>query len=185
MRLAEMEGETERLRSRLAEKRVQAMTDPLTNIANRLGYDKRVVEEYARWQRYDAPLTLLVCDIDHFKRINDTYGHKAGDRALLAIARSINQQLRQTDFAARVGGEEFVVLLPGTDAAAAEAVAEKLRQGVECCAFVYEGTPVPITVSIGLAAFAAGDAVDDVYKRADAALYQAKGQGRNRFVSAG
>ena len=181
-RLAQMEGESDRLRARLAEERVQAMTDPLTNVPNRLGYDKQIAQEFSRWQRYNSPLSILVCDIDLFKRINDTYGHKAGDRALVAIAKSMDLHIRETDYLARVGGEEFVVLLPETNLQQAEIVAEKLRKGVEACAFVYEGKPVPITISGGIAEFAAGDKIDDVYIRADRALYKAKEQGRNRFL---
>ncbi len=181
-RLVQMEGESDRLRARLAEERVQAMTDPLTNVPNRLGYDKQVAQEFSRWQRYNSPLSMLVCDIDFFKKINDTYGHKAGDRALIAIAKSMDLHIRETDYLARVGGEEFVVLLPETSLQQAEIVAEKLRMGVEACAFVYEGKPVPITISGGIAEFAAGDKVDEVYVRADKALYRAKQQGRNRFL---
>ena len=181
-RLVQIEGESERLRARLAEERVQAMTDPLTNVPNRLGYDKQVAQEFSRWQRYNSPLSILVCDIDFFKKINDTYGHKAGDRALMAIAKSMDFHIRETDFLARVGGEEFVVLLPETNLKQAETVAEKLRKGVESCAFVYDGKPVPITISGGIAEFAAGDQVDEVYVRADKALYKAKEQGRNRFL---
>jgi len=181
-RLVQMEGESERLRARLAEERVQAMTDPLTNVPNRLGYDKQVAQEFSRWQRYNSPLSILVCDIDFFKKINDNYGHKAGDRALMAIAKSMDIHIRETDYLARVGGEEFVVLLPETNLQQAEVVAEKLRKGVESCAFVYDGQPVPITISGGIAEFAAGDKVDDVYVRADKALYKAKQQGRNRFL---
>ena len=157
-------------------------SDPLTSVPNRLGYEKRIAQEYARWQRYGSSLSLLLCDIDYFKRINDTYGHKAGDRALMAIAKTINQNLRETDFVARVGGEEFVVLLPETSLEAAKSVAEKLRKGVAACEFVYDGKPVPITMSGGVACFERGDGVEDVYQRADKALYRAKQQGRNRFL---
>ncbi len=181
-RLVQMEGESERLRARLAEERVQAMTDPLTNVPNRLGYDKQIACEFSRWQRYNSPLSILVCDIDFFKKINDNYGHKAGDRALMAIAKSMDMHIRETDYLARVGGEEFVVLLPETNLQQAEIVAEKLRKGVESCVFVYEGKPVPITISGGIAEFSTGDQVDDVYVRADKALYRAKEQGRNRFL---
>ncbi len=181
-RLIQMEGESNRLRARLAEERVQAMTDPLTNVPNRLGYEKQVAQEFSRWQRYNSPLSMLVCDIDFFKRINDSYGHKAGDRALLAIAKSMDLHIRETDYLARVGGEEFVVLLPETSLEEAKMVAEKLRKGVETCPFVYDGKPVPITISGGIAEFAAGDKVDEVYVRADNALYMAKEQGRNRFL---
>ncbi len=181
-RLMQMEGESERLRARLAAERVQAMMDPLTNVPNRLGYDKQMAREFSRWQRYHNPLSILVCDIDFFKKINDTYGHKAGDRALMAIAKSMDMHIRETDYLARVGGEEFVVILPETNLQQAEVVAEKLRKGVESCVFVYDNKPVPITISGGIAEFLAGDQVDDVYIRADKALYKAKAQGRNRFL---
>jgi len=181
-RLAQMEGESDSLRARLVEERVQAMTDPLTNVPNRLGYETQVAQEFSRWQRYGTPLSMLVCDIDFFKRINDTYGHKVGDRALMAIAKSMAHHIRETDYLARVGGEEFVVLLPETSLKQAGVVAEKLRRGVESCVFVYEGKRVPITISGGIAEFAAGDEMDDAYIRADKALYSAKEQGRNRFL---
>lgn len=184
-RLVQMEGESDQLRVRLAKERIQAMTDPLTSVPNRLGYEKRVAQEYARWQRYDSPLSLVLCDIDFFKRINDTYGHKAGDRALMAITKTINQHLRETDFLARIGGEEFVVLLPETSLEDAKSAAEKLRKGVEACEFVYDGKPVPITMSGGVATFHHGDEVDEVYLRADKALYRAKDKGRNRFITEG
>ena len=183
LRLEQMESESEQLRQRLVMERQQAMTDPLTNVPNRLGYEKRISHEFARWQRYGNPLTVLLCDIDHFKRINDTYGHRAGDRALMAIAKTIGQPLRETDFVARIGGEEFIVLLPEIALEDAIPAAEKLRAAVEVCEFVYEGTPVPITMSGGIASFSEGDSIESVYKRADKALYLAKEQGRNCFVT--
>ena len=183
LRLEQMESESEQLRKRLIMERRQAMTDPLTNVPNRLGYEKRISHEFARWQRYGNPLTVLLCDIDHFKRINDTYGHRAGDRALMAIAKTIDQPLRETDFVARIGGEEFIVLLPEISLEDAIPAAEKLRTAVEACEFVYEGAPVPITMSGGIASFSEGDTIDSVYQRADKALYLAKKQGRNCFMT--
>jgi len=180
-RMAVMEEESEQLRTRLAEERQSAMTDSLTGVPNRLAYDKQIASEYARWQRHGSPLSMLVCDIDFFKKINDNYGHKAGDRALVAIAQAISYHVRASDFLARVGGEEFVVLLPETDVEGARAAAEKIRSGVERLAFVHGGQRVPITLSGGVAEFAAGDTPDEVYSRADKSLYSAKQQGRNRF----
>ncbi len=180
-RMSELEIESDRLRSRLAEERETAMTDPLTEIPNRLAYDKQVVKEFARWQRYNTPLCLLICDIDFFKNINDTYGHKAGDRALIAIAQTIQYNTRETDFLARIGGEEFIVLLSETTLEGARSVAEKIRRGIEMLEFVYAGQKVPITISGGVAEFSSGDKIDDVYVRADKGLYKAKEQGRNCF----
>ncbi len=182
--LQQVEGESQQLKLRLAKERIQALTDPLTGAPNRLAYEQRVVHEFARWQRYKHPFTLVVCDVDNFKKINDTYGHKAGDRALVAIVKTIQLQLRETDFLARVGGEEFVVLLTDTTQSDAEAVAEKLRKSVEMCEFVYQGKPVPVTISGGFAQFQSGDTVDEAYQRADKALYRAKHGGRNQFLSA-
>ena len=183
-KLNSMEGESQNLKQRLAKEREQALTDPLTGAPNRLAYDKRIVQEFARWQRYDSPLTMIVCDVDHFKNINDTYGHKAGDRALIAIVKTIQQHLRETDFMARIGGEEFVVLLPETTIGDAQIASEKLRSSLEGCEFVFQGTPVSITMSGGLTQFQSGDTVDIVYQRADKALYRAKNSGRNQFLSA-
>lgn len=180
-RMSEMEDESERLRARLAKERESAMTDALTEIPNRLAYDKQVEKEYTRWQRYQRPLCMLICDVDHFKKLNDSYGHKAGDRALVAIAQTIQYNVRASDFLARIGGEEFVVLLAETDLDGAKAVAEKIRYGIELLEFVYQGTSVPITISGGIAEFSGDDRVDDVYLRADKALYLAKKEGRNRF----
>jgi diguanylate cyclase len=182
-KLQYMEGESQQLRQRLAKERVQAQTDPLTGAPNRLAFEQRVAQEFARWQRYKHSLTLLLCDVDYFKKINDTYGHKAGDRALMAIVKTIQFHLRETDFLARVGGEEFVVLLPDTTQEAAAVVAEKLRMSVEHSEFVYQGKPVPITISGGYAQFQPGDTVDEIYQRADKALYRAKHKGRNQFVA--
>lgn len=182
--LQKMEAESQLLKERLAKERIEALTDPLTGTPNRLAYEQRVAQEFARWQRYKHPLTMMVCDVDYFKKINDTYGHKAGDRALIAIVKTIEFHLRETDFLARVGGEEFVVLLTETTQEGAKSVAEKIRKSVELSEFVYQGQPVPVTISGGFAEFQPGDTVDEVYQRADKALYRAKNSGRNKFLTA-
>ncbi len=184
LRLHQVEEESQSLRDKLAEKHIQATTDPLTGAPNRLAYEKRLALEYARWQRYQHPLSLLLCDVDHFKQVNDTYGHKAGDRALMAIVKTIKHYLRESDFLARVGGEEFIILLPNTPLQDAKKAADKLRRSIESSEFAYQGQPVPITISAGLAGFRQGDTVDAVYQRADKGLYRAKHQGRNRIVVA-
>jgi diguanylate cyclase len=179
-RLNELEAEAEGLRDRVVREHHQALYDSLTGIYNRLAYDERVAQEYARWKRYATPLTLLIWDVDRFKVINDTYGHQAGDKVLRVIAKLLDSNVRETDFVARYGGEEFVVLLPETDLAGARAVAEKLRTKIEQTEFHYRNQPVRITISGGLAQFQAGDEVEAVFARADTALYQAKDTGRNR-----
>lgn len=183
-RLAAMEEQTGELKERVRKERDQALTDTLTGIPNRLAWEERVKQEYARWKRFGTPLTLLVWDVDHFKRINDEFGHRAGDKVLKVIANLLADNVRETDFVARYGGEEFTVLMPGADPEAARGVAEKLRAAVEHCGFHYKGDEVPITISCGIAGFRDGDSVEAVFERADRALYQAKAEGRNRCVVA-
>ncbi len=179
-RLQEMEQESELLHRRLEKEKAQALTDPLTGAPNRLAYEQRILQEFSRWQRYDNPLTLILWDVDHFKSINDGYGHKAGDRALKAIVQVLLDNLRAADFLARIGGEEFVVILPETSVTEAQPVAEKLRIAVELCDFRYQGQSVPVTLSGGIAQFVEGNEIDAVYQRADRALYRAKEAGRNQ-----
>lgn len=179
-RLYFMEREAEELHARIAHEHRQALIDPLSGIGNRLAYDERIALEFARWKRTRAPLTLILWDVDRFKHINDTYGHKAGDKVLKIIANLLVQQVRETDFVARYGGEEFVMLLTNTSAAQAVHVAEKVRRSVETCGFHYSGQAVSITISCGLADFQEGDTPENVFERADAALYRAKQAGRNR-----
>lgn len=156
-----------------------ALRDALTGIWNRQALNDTLEREYARWQRYKKPLTMVVWDMDHFKKINDQYGHSAGDVVLKAIAQIFNKTVRKADFIARFGGEEFVGLFPETDPDSALALATKVRQIVEKTHIYYQDVKVPVTASAGLAMFEDGDAVDDVFSRADKALYQAKNNGRN------
>jgi diguanylate cyclase (GGDEF) domain len=118
-------------------------------------------------------------DLDHFKRINDGYGHLAGDKVLKIIATQLRKHLRPIDFIARFGGEEFVLLMPDTPLSAGLHLIEKLRAAIQACPFHFKGEPVTITTSIGVSAFRPGDRSDHVLKRADEALYRAKRRGRN------
>ncbi len=179
-RLSQLEGEARSLRGRIQEERRLAMVDALTRVPNRLAYEERAQEEFARWKRFGRPLSVVVLDIDHFKRVNDTFGHQAGDRVLKTVAQKLRSLLRETDFIARYGGEEFVLLMPGADGEAALAVAEKLRQEVAATGFHFREQPVPVTVSCGITAVREGDTPEAAFERADAALYQAKEGGRNR-----
>jgi diguanylate cyclase len=183
-RLRDMEGESAKLRERIQEQRTQAFTDALTGIPNRLAYQERVALEFARWKRFNTPLALLVWDVDHFKAVNDKYGHKAGDKVLKVIAETMNGQIRETDFLARYGGEEFVLVMTGTRQPVILDVANKLRQAIETCGFHFRGEDVSITITCGIAEFQADDSVESVFERADAALYRAKDQGRNCCVTA-
>jgi diguanylate cyclase len=178
-RLRELENEAATLRDRVRVERMQAHLDPLTGVFNRLAYDERLEQEYQRWKRYRGPLSLTVWDVDRFKRINDKYGHQAGDKVLKVIAKVLGSQLRATDFLCRYGGEEFVILLPETNLARALTVAEKLRAGIEAAEFRYRGELVKITASCGAAEFTGEETPDDVFARADKALYAAKESGRN------
>lgn len=183
-RLDGMDREARALRAQVEVSETQALTDALTGIANRLAYDRRAALEFARCRQAGLPLTLVMCDVDHFKTINDRFGHPAGDKVLRATARLLAATLRGSDFVARTGGEEFMVLLAGANATQGLAVAEKLRLAVQDTGFRYRGEPVRITMSCGVAARADSDTPEALFERADAALYQAKEQGRNRCVLA-
>jgi diguanylate cyclase (GGDEF)-like protein/PAS domain S-box-containing protein len=165
-----------------AELRSLATTDTLTGLPNRRHFLARLAEEHARLQRNETqPAAVLMLDLDHFKRVNDRFGHAVGDEMLRHFAGQISDELRRIDSAGRVGGEEFALLLPGADAAAATIFAERLRRRVADEPLRHDGIPVTITVSIGIAALDAADAAADAALiRADRALYRAKGAGRNR-----
>ncbi len=178
-RVASMEQEAKGFRDHLEEQRQKALTDPLTGLPNRAAWAERLELEVARWQRYGGDLLMAVVDIDHFKRINDNYGHLAGDKVLKIIAGELNNRLRKTDFMARFGGEEFVLLIPATPIAGGQQLLETLRAAIEACPFHFKGERVTITISGGLTAFADGEKGDEVFERADQALYRAKRGGRN------
>lgn len=175
-----MEVEAETNRTTLETHRQKALHDPLTELPNREAYNERASAEVQRWQRYGRPLTIAIFDIDHFKRINDTYGHQAGDRVIKVIGRSIAKRLRAVDFFCRYGGEEFVALMPETDSTTASEVLEKVREAIASAAFNYKDQPMSISLSIGLTEFKTSDSLDSAFERADQALYLAKSAGRNR-----
>lgn len=155
----------------------QASTDALTGIYNRLEFDKVMEMERKKAERYGYPLALILFDIDHFKKVNDTYGHSAGDEALKRLVRIVSTGLRETDFFARWGGEEFVILCPGIDFSSCLKVAEKLRKIVE--EFDFQ-EPKRVTASFGVSLYVKNDSPTQFINRADTALYRAKGNGRNR-----
>lgn len=179
-KIAAMEAHSEQVQSEVRRERQRAMTDLLTQLPNREAWQERLAFEFNRWQRYQQALTIGVLDIDFFKRINDSYGHKAGDRVLQLVARELSDRLRSTDFIARFGGEEFVLLFPETPPDAAKLAMDKLREHVGNLPFHFSGEPVTVTFSAGLAAFGKGDSEETVFDRADRALYLAKDDGRNR-----
>ncbi|WP_203298791.1 GGDEF domain-containing protein [Marinobacter sediminum] len=184
-KIAVMEAHSEQLQSEVRRERERAMTDLLTQLPNREAWQERLSFEFNRWQRYRNELTIGLMDIDLFKRINDGYGHKAGDRVLQLISRELKAGLRTTDYVARYGGEEFVLLFPETGPEAALVAMEKLRQRISKLPFHFSGQPVTVTFSAGLAAFRRGDSEEVVFERADRALYLAKDAGRNRITIEG
>jgi diguanylate cyclase len=178
-KLESVQDESKQLRQRLQDEHNQAMIDTLTGIPNRLAYNERLAQEVARWQRYKSPLVTAVWDVDHFKSVNDNYGHQAGDKVLTVIGKVLYKSSRETDFVARFGGEEFVMLMPETDLESAVVAAENLRKAIEDTEFHFRGKRVPITISCGLSEFRLGDTPEQVFERADKALYEAKDSGRN------
>jgi len=182
-RVASMAQEAKGFREHLEEQRQKALVDALTGLPNRAAWNERVEIEGARWQRYGGELLMAVLDIDHFKRINDEYGHLAGDKVLKIIAGELAKRVRATDFIARFGGEEFVLLMPSTPMEGGLRLLEVLRTAIEACPFHFKGQPVTITLSGGLAAYHPGEVAEQVFERADQALYRAKRGGRNRIES--
>ena len=160
--------------------------DGLTRIHNRRAFDERLVEELRRHQRYRQPMSLLMLDIDHFKAVNDTYGHPTGDDVLREVGRVLAETLRSTDFTARYGGEEFVVILPQTSEDQSRMLAERLRALIAATQFQHDGRTFSITVSIGVASLLPGALAKrkDLLEKADQALYQAKHRGRNQVCAA-
>lgn len=178
-RVAFMEQQAQGYREHLEEQRLKALIDPLTGLPNRAAWSERLAHEVAQWQAHGNPLLIAMLDLDHFKRINDGYGHLAGDKVLKIIAAQLTKHLRPGDFVARFGGEEFVLLIPNTALPAGLQLLEKLRAAIEACPFHFKGEPVTLTASIGVAPFALGERSEQVLKRADEALYRAKHKGRN------
>ena len=163
--------------------RAEADRDYLTGLANRRRFRKALGQEVERWRRYQTPCALLLVDVDHLKKINDTYGHPAGDRVIRYVAEALAEQSRDNDTAARLGGEEFALLLAGVGSDKAVAAAERLRRAV--CARPLEEVGV-VTVSIGVAACPSGAKSErELFAASDAALYRAKREGRNLVVLAG
>ena len=184
-RVATLEQAASGLHQHLAEQREKALQDPLTELPNRAAWDERLGVDVARWERYGGDLLLAVLDVDHFKRINDSFGHLSGDRVLKIIAGELRKRLRKTDFIARFGGEEFALLLPETPLEGGVQLLESLRANIQQCPFHFKGARIEVTFSAGVSAFSAGDTAETVFERADRAMYRAKDGGRNRVEVAG
>ena len=178
-RIADLERETHELHAKLAQEKQGARRDPLTRLANRRAFDERFVEAIGRRAQDGLPLTMLLWDLDHFKVINDSYGHRAGDRVLQTLANCFKSSARAEDFVARIGGEEFVMILPGLAVDRGLAFADAVRTTVEGLRLHFRGTPVRLTVSCGVTELRSEDTPGTAFDRADAALYQAKRAGKN------
>jgi len=155
--------------------------DGLTQLHNRRFFQESIEREFARSKRYGHPFCLVLFDLDHFKRINDTHGHLAGDDVLRRVGSLVGTKVRTNDIVARVGGEEFAVILPEADRMGGVALAEKLRKMIASERFEHEGTVIPVTISLGVFAFSPEqESSADLYKAADDKLYEAKRAGRNQ-----
>ncbi len=161
-----------------------ALTDALTGAGNRICLDNVLTREFELAQRYRQPLSVLMLDIDHFKCVNDNFGHAAGDKVLKTVAETIRNASRCADMTFRYGGEEFVVVLNKTDLPGAKITAERLRTTISGLSCIYDHTDISITISVGVATLIPGETKDEFLKRADKALYMAKENGRNQIQAA-
>jgi diguanylate cyclase (GGDEF)-like protein len=187
LRILDLQDRLIRARESLRE---QALRDPLTGLWNRRAILDTLQKEVDRWRRSAIPLAILIIDVDHFKRVNDTYGHLVGDRVLQEVVDRIGSSIRSYDALGRFGGEEFLVVLPGTDARLASEIGDRLRNTVAAAAVPSTSGNVAITVSLGCVALGEPDTgtapltAEDLLHCADAALYRAKAAGRNRIETA-
>jgi diguanylate cyclase (GGDEF)-like protein len=184
-RISEIKAQRDRLKAevdaRTEELARLAATDSLTGVANRRHFIQHAAEELAHSHRFDRPFCILMMDIDHFKRINDRYGHAVGDATLRALVTVLNDAKRESDLLGRLGGDEFAVVLRESDGRNGRVVAERLRQQAAATQVTSDGEEISFTVSFGIAAReTAGDTLEGLMRRADAALYRAKNRGRNR-----
>lgn len=184
-RTAELEDKNRELATQAATLESLANTDTLTGAASRRKLLELGARECARSLRDARPMSVLAIDIDHFKQVNDTHGHAAGDLVLRIVVACCQSQLRNNDVLGRLGGEEFAVILPGADSASGMGVAERIREHIANTPIVHEGRTIRVTVSIGMATFDGVTSFDTLLADADAALYRAKREGRNRIVPGG
>lgn len=178
--LTQAKSELQQQSIELAQHRSEALTDPLTGLPNRRALDDHLRSRQQAWKVHRAPFCLLMLDIDHFKRFNDTHGHHAGDAVLKAFGAAVTGALRKQDVISRYGGEEFAVLLPHATLEEAQGAVRKVRSAIANLRVSFEGRQLAVTASGGLAAVQKGEATDDLVDRADKALYAAKRAGRDR-----
>ena len=178
-RVRGIEAEALHTKELLKDERHRSHHDSLTGLYNRAAYNERAFLELRRYKRYHRPLSIAVCDIDFFKSVNDRFGHKVGDRVLRVIARVIAIRLRKTDFIARLGGEEFVILMPETKSSDALRVLDSTRKMLKKIPLKAKGVSFNITTSFGITELVADDSIDSAFERADKALYSVKTSGRD------
>jgi diguanylate cyclase len=185
-RLMASKQEINQLQENLETARSESLTDPLTGLANRKYFDQVLERTAAETRHKDEPLSLLLTDIDHFKQFNDTYGHLTGDQVLRLVAQAVKQNVKGQDLASRYGGEEFAVILPNTPLRQSLVVADHIRRAVVTKELIKRSTGEHlgrVTISIGVATLHKGETIQALIERADACLYAAKRNGRNRVVS--
>lgn len=175
-----LENHTQDLEKAIREKHQQAITDPLTGLYNRAAYIQELEKAWMQWQEEGVQATLLVWDIDHFKMLNDRYGHAAGDKVLQSVANKLKSSIHNEDIVARFGGEEFVMLLHNQSIQSGKQLAESVRSMIASTEFTYKQQSLQVTISCGVASFTKNDTPTTLFERADKALYKAKRTGRNK-----
>ena len=184
-RMKHLERQIEQYKRQLAEQKFKSLQDALTKLPNRAAFEERLEVEFERWTRYKEPLCIAVADIDHFKRINDNFGHIAGDKTLQVLASMLRKSVKSSDFVCRYGGEEFVIIFPQTQLKDAVQRLEAAREKISHIPFKFKNDDIRITVSIGVAQFLqSSDTVVTVFEAADKALYEAKRRGRDQILTA-
>lgn len=185
-RLQKTSNEVTQLRSHLEKVREEAMTDALTGIANRKRFDETLRRARREAEAKNRPLSLVLCDIDYFKRFNDTWGHQTGDQIIRFVAGCLTRHSAESHIVARYGGEEFGIVMPNTDAATAAEISERIRKTVESKKLLRKSTNEDlgnITVSLGVATYRDGESIEELIERSDANLYKSKTEGRNRSTT--
>ena len=181
--LKAVEEEVQGYKSKLDEQKILSMQDSLTKLPNRAALDEKFAEEFKRAQLRNVPLWVIVADLDFFKKVNDTYGHAAGDKTLQVVASLLSRSLRESEFVARFGGEEFVILVPEISKIALSAMLNRVREKIKTLPFKFKGKSVQITISLGATKVKLSDRDEHfTFERADQALYKAKEQGRDRVI---
>ena len=180
--LNELSKEANAYKERLFEQQKINLLDSLTQLPNRAALEERMEQEYRNYQRHKHPLWVAVADIDHFKSINDNFGHSTGDKTLQVISMALKNSLRESEFVARYGGEEFVLIIPDVNTSDIEHMLNRVREKVKNIPFKFKNQRITVTVSIGAAQILENEQINETFERADAALYKAKHESRDRVI---